>query len=599
MHRRFRSKPAWMVGGLMAAMVLIVPLVLAACGGDDEPAATAVVVEKQVIKEVPVERVVVQEKEVIVVATPVPVGEQQFFIKTLDAFPTYGGSLKLASHGPPAHFDMYASVTIANAFPQSGMYDRLVRRDLRDTSRLPVIPDLAHSWEISSDGRTYTFFLREGAKWHDGTDFTAEDVKASYDRIINPPEGLVSHRKATFGVITDVNVIGNFTIEFKLGDARSSAFMMAAFGSGWNIIHQKEALEANAGDMKQADDAPGTGPYSFVERTTESLTVEKNPDFWNPNVPYVDDVEYIWLGAFSTQLSAALLGGLVDFGMFIPPQTYNEALSRANMSGLKWSFGAPNSATGFNLQKPPFNDVRVRQAVHLAIDKQAHDAIKNEFNPSSIGSWYAEGTPWAKPRELLLKELAYDPNRREEAVAEAKRLMALAGFADGYPETLLFPIRESQVDQLVGALWKEELAEIGIDVDIKIFQVAEIFETIQRGEFDIAGAGCQPTVADPADYFRRCYSVNPDGTPADGNVTKWVNDEFNAILSQFERETDLQKRIEQARQLGEILDRERPFTEIQYGEYYWGWYNHLRGLPTKGGQSGYDVYQWDLVWLDR
>ena len=393
----------------MAAIVLIVPLVLAACGGDDEPAATAVVIEKEVIKEVPVEKVVVQEKQVVVVATPVPVGEQKFLIKTLDAFPKYGGSLKLASHGPPAHFDLYVSLTIANAFPQSGMYDRLVRRDLRDTARPPVIPDLTHSWEISSDGKTYTLFLREGAKWHDGTDFGAEDVKASYDRIIFPPAGILSARKASFGAITNVNVVDDFTIEFKLGEPRPAAFMMAAFASGWNIIHQKEALEANGGDMKRADDAPGTGPYRYDERTSESWKVVKNQDFWNPNVPYVDDVEYIWLGAGSTQLSAAVLAGLVDFGMFLPPATYKEVLGRSNMSGLKWTFDAPNSSIGFNLQKPPFNDARVRNAVHLATDKFAHSAILNEFGNNRLGSWYPEGTIWPSPKSCFLRSLATIP----------------------------------------------------------------------------------------------------------------------------------------------------------------------------------------------
>ena len=235
-------------------------------------------VEKEVVKEVQVpgetvvvEREVVKEvrlpgETVVVVATPVPAGEQQFFFRTLDAFPKYGGKLRLAAHGPPAHFDMYASVTIANAFAQSTMYERLLRRDLRDASRLPVIPDLAHRWEISADGSIYTFFLREGVKWHDGTDFTSEDVEASYNRIINPPEGLVSHRQATFGVVSNINVEDDYTIAFELSEPRAEAFMMQGFASGWNIIHQRETLDANNGDLKQADDAPGTGPFKYRQQ---------------------------------------------------------------------------------------------------------------------------------------------------------------------------------------------------------------------------------------------------------------------------------------------------------------------------------------------
>src|SRR3990172_6102083 len=112
-----------------------------------------------------------------------PTGEpaEPFYMKAIDHEKAkYGGALKLAAHGPPSMFDIYASGTIANVGAQAPMYDLLVRQDPRDPAKLPIVPGLATSWDVSADGMSYTFKLRQGVKFHDGTDFTADDVKATF-----------------------------------------------------------------------------------------------------------------------------------------------------------------------------------------------------------------------------------------------------------------------------------------------------------------------------------------------------------------------------------------------------------------------------------
>ncbi len=108
-----------------------------------------------------------------------------------------GGVLRYGTLSAPAHFDVHQSGTIANLGTQGCMYDNLIRRDPRDSGQA-IIPDLAHSWDITKDGKTYTFFLRKGVKFHDGGDFTAEDVKATFQRIIFPPQGFSSPRTPLF-----------------------------------------------------------------------------------------------------------------------------------------------------------------------------------------------------------------------------------------------------------------------------------------------------------------------------------------------------------------------------------------------------------------
>src|SRR5881409_211363 len=165
-----------------------------------------------------------------------------------------GGTLRYGVHTAPVHFDVHQSGTVANIGAQAPMYDLLIRRDPRDGQT--IIPDLAQRWEISPDGKRYTFQLRRGVKFHDGADFTAEDVKATYQRIVSPPKGVVIPRTPLFAAVTEIAVLDPYRIEFRLGEARPRAFMLGAFASGWNIIVRKKSLDDNHGNLRQVENYP-------------------------------------------------------------------------------------------------------------------------------------------------------------------------------------------------------------------------------------------------------------------------------------------------------------------------------------------------------
>src|SRR5204862_60287 len=130
------------------------------------------------------------------------------------AAPGVTSVMRLAStRTAPANFDVHQSGTVANIGPQSPMYDTLLRRSPKDGQT--IIPDLAQRWEISPDGKKYTFHLRKGVKFHDGADFTAEDVKATYDRIARPPKGIVIPRTPLFSTVGDIVVVDPHRIEFR------------------------------------------------------------------------------------------------------------------------------------------------------------------------------------------------------------------------------------------------------------------------------------------------------------------------------------------------------------------------------------------------
>ena len=142
------------------------------------------------------------------------------------------------------------------------------------------------------DGKTYTFFLRQGVQFHDGADFTADDVHATFSRIIFPPKGFSSPRTPLFSAVEAINVRDPHTIEFKLREARPKDFMLGAFASGWNIIVRKKTLEDNNYSLRTVEAFPGTGPFKHVKRADKEVWImEKNPNYWNKGLPYLDRLE--------------------------------------------------------------------------------------------------------------------------------------------------------------------------------------------------------------------------------------------------------------------------------------------------------------------
>ena len=221
-----------------------------------------------------------------------------------------GGVLRMGIPNRPPHFDIHQSGTFFNLGAQGCMFDNLIRRDPFDSGN--IIPDLAHSWEIAEDGKTYTFFLRKDVQFHDGAELTAEDVKATFDRIAKPPSGISIPRSILFKSVTEISARDKYTVEFKLSEPRPTNFMMSAIASGWNVIVRKKTLEDNNFNLRKVVVYPGTGPFRSVRRVENEVWVmEKNPNYWNKGLPYLDGVEFYHVLPFSPEMASAILAGRV------------------------------------------------------------------------------------------------------------------------------------------------------------------------------------------------------------------------------------------------------------------------------------------------
>ena len=255
----------------------------------------------------------------------------KFQLKAPEANAKHGGVLRAGFPNRPPHFDLHQSGTFFNLGAMACMFDNLIRRDPFDSGN--IIPDLAHSWEIAEDGKTYTFFLRKEVQFNDGAELTAEDVKATFDRIAKPPSGISIPRSILFTSVSEINARDKYTVEFKLSEARPINFMMSAIASGWNVIVRKKTLEDNNYNLRKLVVYPGTGPFRSVRRIENELWVmEKNPNYWNKGLPYLDGIEFYNVLPFSPEMASAILSGRVDYVRATDPVTARKAKDTPGMS---------------------------------------------------------------------------------------------------------------------------------------------------------------------------------------------------------------------------------------------------------------------------
>ena len=504
--------------------------------------------------------------------------------------PKPGGVMRYGILNRPPHFDVHQSGTVGNIGTQGCMFDNLIRRDPRDSGKT-IIPDLAHSWEIAKDDKTYTFHLREGVQFHDGADFTSADIKATFDRIAKPPAGVSNPRTPLFRAVIEINARDKYTVEFKLAAPRSVNFMMSAFASGWNVIFSKKTLEENNYDLRKVLYIPGTGPFKTQRRVeNEVWVVERNPNYWNNGLPYLDGIEFYNLLPFSPELGSAILSGRVDYARALDPATARKAATTPGLSTAKF-YQSVIHATWLNAKRKPFDDPRVRRAMHLLCDKQVLVDVVKDVSPLMTGGFIYPFSEFATPKDQLAKRLGYqdDPGA---AIKEAKSLLAAAGQGD--MRSLDFMVRDLNHHKLFGQAIQAMLREAGIQSNLRTVVESVWFGDATAGNYDLAVGAIVSTLLDPSDYFNAWYRT--DGPQ---NYSFWHNPAFDKLVDQIDVETDTGKRMALVRQAEDLMEEDPPLVPVAWENILDVWYNYVRGHNPKDNFGIYDVVRFDTVWLDK
>ena len=516
----------------------------------------------------------------------------KFQLKAAEPNPKYGGVLRAGYLSRQPHFDAHQSGTFSNIGSQALMFDNLIRRDPRDGGQT-IIPDLAHSWDINKEGTSYVFSLRQGVLFHDGAELTSEDVKATFDRIRKPPAGLSMPRGPLFAAVSEVNARDKYTVEFKLAEPRPVNFIMSAIASGWNFVVRKKTLEDNNYNLRRVVTYPGTGPYRSQRRVeNEVWAFEKNKDYWNKGLPYLDGVEIYHMLPFSPEMASSFLSNRVDYIRVTDPATLRRAKSTPGMSGTDY-YQSTIQATWPNVKRKPYDDPRVRRAMHLAFDKHVLIDVVKDLAPMMVGGFVYPFSEFATPKDELAKRLGYqtDPTA---AVKEARALLAAAGYPNGI----------KNVDMLVRdlpsfRLWAQAIQAIlaqtlNMQVNIRMAVESIWFDDAKSGNFDIALGVIISTLLDPSDYFNAWYKT--DGPQ---NHSFWSNPKFDALLLQIDREVDPTKRKALIRDAETIMEADPPLLPICWEKINDAWYNYVKGVYPQNYFGLYDVDRFDTVWLDK
>jgi len=338
--------------------------------------------------------------------------------------PRYGGKFLSAGNEKIPHYDMHQTSFGGIYAATAPAYNCLVRTSPYDPMALEVVPELAQAWEISDGGKVITFHLHQGVKWHDGVPFSSADVKYTVERIMHPPQGMISVRGPVFNALVERVEAPDPDTVVVYGKGPSS-MLLALFANGWNMIIPKHIVEKDPVNALKTT-VVGTGPFRLKEPPTTTLwKYERNPDYFIKGLPYLDEIE-IHLIDDAQALAAAILSKRVF---------WNDSFSHPNMDGdmaqsmVKQNANLVHARTPslaiahFSMQteKPPFDDLRVRQALSEAIRREALAELGKQTGVVGTGD-YPLG-PWAMPGEMRAQLIGYGPDMAKR-IAHAKELLA-------------------------------------------------------------------------------------------------------------------------------------------------------------------------------
>jgi peptide/nickel transport system substrate-binding protein len=410
-----------------------------------------------------------------------------------------------------------------------------------------IRPGLAEKWEVTPDGLTYAFHLREGVKFHDGTDFNAEAVVFNFERWMDKKNPLHGEKSSSyyndmFGgfvgdethVIASVKAIDPKTVQFTLKRPLApflNNLAMSPFGIASPAALQKHGLAIKENPV-------GTGPFVFVEwKRNETITLKKNENYWQPGLPKLDEAVFKVIPDNSARLTA-LSSGEIDLMDGLNPDDAQSVKDNAELALMERP--SMNLAyLAFNFEKKPFDNHKVRQAIAHAVNKQG---IVDAFYGGNAKPAVNAMPPSVWGYNDAIKDRAYD-------LEKAKQLLAEAGFPNGFKTTLwAMPVPRQYMPegQKIAEAIQQDFAQIGIDAQIVTMEWATYLDKIRQGEQDMYLLGWTGDNGDPDNFLNVLFN------PIE-NRSRYKNKEAQDILVQAVSEVDHQKRIELYKKAQELL----------------------------------------------
>jgi peptide/nickel transport system substrate-binding protein len=502
-----------------------------------------------------------------------------------------GGILQLQHFDSPASMSILEEATRASEQPAMAVMNNLVIYDqhVAQNSLQSVIPDLATKWEWSEDGKELTFPLRQGVKWHDGKPFTSADVKCTWDLLMGKGSDKlrINPRKSWYENVLDVTTRGDFEVTFHLKQPQPA--LLALLASGWSPIYP---CHVPAREMRLHP--VGTGPFKFVEfKPNESIRLARNPDYWKPGRPYLDGIDFTIMREIGPRNLAFFAGKFdaIPLGVGIP--TLKDFKEQAPQAVCQVNVANVPRTMLINLHKPPFDNLELRRAMVLALDRKAFVDILNEGVPSTAATMLPPPNGvWGMSPEVLATLPGYGPDVAKNR-AEARAIMEKLGYGADKPLVVKLSTRNFPDWRNPAVILASQLKEIYIDAELDLVDTALWYPKMVRKDYTVGMVPIESGVDDPDQMFYENFY-----TGAARNYAGYSDPEFDKLVDRQSMEPDPAKRKqivwEIERKLAEAAFRPVIFYPAGAG----CWQPWVKGY-TMMTNSIYNGWRMEDVWLNR
>jgi len=503
-----------------------------------------------------------------------------------------GGIFRVYHRDSPGSASIHEEATYSTNVPFMPVFNNLVlyKQDVAQNSLETIVPELAESWAWSADQKSLIFKLRQGVKWHDGKPFTSADVKCTFEMLMgkSTQKFRKNPRKSWYDEVADLTANGDFEVAFNL--KRPQPALLGLLVSGYTPVYP---CHVSAADMRTRP--VGTGPFKFVEfKANESIKLTRNPEYWKKDRPFLDGIEFTIIANRSTAILGFVAG---KFDMTFPTEVSIPLLKDVKTQAPNAvCVVAPNNVSTniiVNSSSPPFDNLDIRRALALALDRKPFISILFEGQADIGGTMLpAPAGLWAMPKEMLETIPGYGPdvNANRE---QARKLMQKAGYGPDKHLTVKVSTRNIPVYRDPAVILIDQLKSIYIDADLDVVETANWFPKVARKDYALGLNLTGNAVDDPDQAFYENYSCK-----SERNYTNYCNADIEKMFDEQSQETDIAKRKKLVWEIDKKLQEDVARPIIFHSRTGTCWQPYVKGV-TVMVNSSYNGYRYEDVWLDK
>jgi peptide/nickel transport system substrate-binding protein len=501
-----------------------------------------------------------------------------------------GGILRVPHFDSPASMSLLEESTVAANRPMMGVFNNLVMFDqhVPQNSLRDIVPDLATSWAWNEEGTELTLPLRQGVKWHDGTPFTAKDVRCTWDLLTGKASDKlrINPRKPWYANLDEVTTNGDYEVTFHL--KRPQPSFLALLASGWSPVYP---CHVPAREMRTHP--VGTGPFKFVEfKPNELIRVARNPDYWKQGLPYLDGIEWPIIKNLSTRTLAFIAGkGDLLYGVTTPQLP--DIKTQAPQAICEEIIGNVSRNVLVNREQPPFDKGDLRRALSLSLDRQAFIDILYQGSGAIGGAMLPlpEGL-WGMPPNILATLPGYDPDVQKNR-SEAQAIMEKLGYGPDRRLPVKVSTRDISYYRDPAVILIDQLKEVYIDGELDTVDTTNWYPKIMRKEYALGLNITESGLDDPDPVFYENYVCG-----ASRNYTNYCNPDTDKLVDRQSAESDGDKRRQLVWEIEKKLAEDDARPVLFYPRGAVCWQPQLRGL-TLMVSSIYNGQRFEDLWLDK